>query len=227
MFIESDDIRLFYEKTGDGPPLIMLHGNGETHHIFDEAAGALRSHFTVYTVDTRGHGLSFPVLEYHYDDMAQDIYRFITQLGIKKPLLYGFSDGGIVGLLLAIRYPGLLSQLAASGANTEPAGIKKSWLLLFRLIYAVSRSPQMKLMLSEPHITADDLRTISTPTLLTAGSRDMISDAHTRMIHESIPGSELIVVRGATHSSYIVHSKEIAKLLIDRFKEQASSSSRS
>ena len=195
----------------------MLHGNGETHHIFDEAICDLREHFTVYAVDTRGHGQSSPVTEYHYDDMAQDIYRFITQLGIDKPLLYGFSDGGIVGLLLAIRHPGLLLQLFVSGVNTGPSGVKKHWLLLFRLIYAVSRSPQMKLMLTEPHIIPDELRTISTPTLLTAGRRDMISVGHTRMIHASIPGSELMIINGATHSSYIVHSNEIAALLIDRF----------
>ena len=221
MYFESGAIRLYYEVTGDGPPLIMLHGNGETHHIFDEAVRDLREHFTVYAVDTRGHGQSTPVTEYHYDDMAQDIYRFITQLHIEKPMLYGFSDGGIVGLLLTIRHPGLLSQLIASGANTEPSGIKKHWLLLFRLIYAVSRSPQMKLMLTEPRITPDELHTISTPTLLTAGSRDMISAMHTRMIHEAIPDSELFIFHDATHSSYIVHSNEVATLLIDKFVKQA------
>ncbi len=220
MFFECGTIRLYYEVEGSGPPLILLHGNGETHRIFDEAVRDLRAHFTVYAVDTRGHGQSSPVTEYHYDDMTEDIYRFITQLDIKQPLLYGFSDGGIVGLLLAMRYPGLLSQLVASGANIEPAGIKKRWLLLFRLLYALSRSPQMKLMLTEPHITSDALRTISTPTLLTAGSRDMILAAHTRMIHTAIPDSELFIIHGATHSSYIVNSNEIAALLIDRFVKQ-------
>ena len=221
MYFETGGIRLYYEVTGDGPPLIMLHGNGETHRIFDEAVCDLCKHFTVYTIDTRGHGQSSPVTEYHYDDMAQDIYRFITQLDIQRPMLYGFSDGGIVGLLIAIRHSGLLAQLITSGANVKPSGVKKRWLLLFRLIYIVSRSPQMKLMLTEPRITQDELHTISTPTLLTAGSRDMISAAHMRMIHDSIPGSELFIVRGATHSSYIVHSNEIAALLIDRFAKKA------
>ncbi len=220
MYFESGDTRLYYEVTGDGQPMIMLHGNGETHHIFDEAIRDLREHFTVYAVDTRGHGQSSPVSEYHYNDMAEDIYRFITQLDIKKPLLFGFSDGGIVGLLLTIRHPGLLSQLVASGANAEPFGVKRHWMLLFRVIYALSRSPQMKLMLTEPHITPAELRTITTPTLLTAGSRDMISAAHSQMIHEAIPNSELLVIHGATHSSYIVHSNEIAVLLIDRFVKE-------
>ena len=220
MYFESGDTRLYYEVTGDGPPMIMLHGNGETHHIFDEAIRDLREHFTVYAVDTRGHGQSSPVSEYHYNDMAEDIYRFITQLDIKKPLLFGFSDGGIVGLLLAIRHPGLLSRLVASGANAEPSGVKRRWLLLFRVIYALSRSPQMKLMLTEPHIIPAELRTITTPTLLTAGSRDMISAAHSRMIHEAIPDSELLVIHDATHSSYIVHSNEIAALLIGRFVKE-------
>jgi pimeloyl-ACP methyl ester carboxylesterase len=214
MFLETNNIRLGYQKSGSGPALILLHGNGETHHIFDKASEALRHHFTVYAVDTRGHGESTPVNEYHYNDMANDIYGFISQLGLVKPVLYGFSDGGIVGLLLAVRHPDLLSHLIVSGANTNPSGVKKGWFYLFKLLYAFTRSSQIKLMLCEPHITADMLRSIATPTHITAGSRDLVRVQHTQMIHDAIPFSTLKIFESETHSSYIVNSDKISEYII-------------
>ena len=169
MFINVNGINLFYQKTGYGQPLILLHGNGESHHIFDKAVDVLKNHFTVYAIDTRGHGESSSAQEYHYDEMADDIYRFISWLEIKNPALYGFSDGGILGLLVAFHHPGLLSNLIISGANTDPKGIKKGWLFLFKTIYTITRSPKFKLMLTEPNITDDMLKTISVPTYVTAG----------------------------------------------------------
>ena len=215
MFLEANGIRLYYEKSGSGPALILLHGNGETHHIFDRAVESLAYHFTVYAIDTRGHGESSPVREFHYDDMADDIVAFITQLGLHQPALYGFSDGGIAGLLVAIRHPGLLSRLIVSGANTNPEGVKRGWFVLFRLIYALSRSPLFRLMLTEPDITAAMLQSVTVPTHITAGSRDMIRDTHTQMIRQNIPDSTLKIFEGETHSSYIANSGKIAAYLID------------
>lgn len=84
---------LFYEKWGTGHPIILLHGNAETHHIFNRTAEILSNHFTVYAIDTRGHGESSSVPAFHYNEMADDIYHFITILHREKPILYGFSDG--------------------------------------------------------------------------------------------------------------------------------------
>ena len=56
MFFEKGKIKLYYEKKGEGAPLIMLHGNGESHEIFDEATEVLKRKFTVYAIDSRGHG---------------------------------------------------------------------------------------------------------------------------------------------------------------------------
>ena len=116
-YIKVNNINLFYTCTGSGSPLIMLHGNGEDHTIFDEAVALLSKHFTVYAIDSRDHGQSDKVDELHYDDMAEDIRIFIEELGLEKPILYGFSDGGIIGLLLAIKYPELLSKVIGSGVN--------------------------------------------------------------------------------------------------------------
>ena len=101
MYVTVNGVRLFYEKSGSGRPLVMSHCNSMTHKIFKSAVKVLEKHFTVYCPDTRDHGKSDRVRNLHYEDMAQDMFEFITQLGLEKPVFYGFSDGGITGILLA------------------------------------------------------------------------------------------------------------------------------
>ena len=83
MYITVNNVRLYYEVTGSGAPLVMVHGNGETHEIFDRAVPLLAEHFTCYLLDSRGHGLSQKVEEYHYEDMAEDVFQFIQALGLE------------------------------------------------------------------------------------------------------------------------------------------------
>ena len=78
MRVTTNGVSIYYEVRGKkGPALIMLHGNGEDHTIFDRAVDYLEQAFTVYLVDTRGHGESSPVREYHYQDMVDDLSEFI------------------------------------------------------------------------------------------------------------------------------------------------------
>lgn len=214
MLFHVNHTNLYYEKYGTGKPLILLHGNGETHKIFDKAIPLLAEHFTVYALDSRGHGQSDAVLEYHYNDLAKDVKCFIDKLELKRPMLYGFSDGGIVGLLLAANYPYLLSQMIISGANTLPKGIRTGWLKLFQCINAIVKDPKMTMMLTEPNITADMLQRIVIPTTVLAGSRDMVKRSHTAYIASHIPNSVLCILQGEGHGSYILHSTKIAKLIL-------------
>lgn len=206
---------LYYETCGIGRPLVLLHGNGEDHHIFDQALLLLQERFTVYAIDSRGHGGSFPVSEYHYQDMAEDIRQFIVGLGLERPVLCGFSDGGIIGLLLASRYPGLLGGVIACGANTRPQGLRFFWLTVFRIVYLFNRLPLFRLMLTEPDITPDQLAGITCPVLITGGSRDMISPRHLKQIAEQIPGAQLTLLRGETHGSYVIGSPKIGQIILD------------
>ena len=208
-------IKIFYEKLGSGRPLLLLHGNGEDHTIFREAAEVLAEHCTVYLPDTRGHGQSSPVETYHYRDMAEDVRQLILELGLERPVLYGFSDGGITGLLTAIRAPELLSALAVSGANTSPAGLKTCWRKIFREEYRRTGDEKLRLMLREPCITERELSRIRIPLLVTAGSRDMIKRRDTEKIARAVPDSRMKILRGEDHGSYIVHQKKIAELLLE------------
>lgn len=215
MILETSNVNLYYEKYGTGRPLILLHGNGENHMIFEKSISILEKHFTVYAIDSRGHGKSSEVLELHYDDMAEDVYEFICKLQLDNTIVYGFSDGGIIALLLSIKYPKLLSKIIVSGVNVNPKGLKAHWLIIFKVMYAFNRSPLFKLMLSEPDISAEMLHKIEIPVVMTAGSRDMISQSHMLKIADNISGSSFTIFQGETHDSYVVNSEKIGEFIVN------------
>ena len=214
MLASVNDIQLYYEKTGSGRPLVLVHGNGEDHSIFNEAVRLLSGRFTCYAVDSRCHGRSTHNVPLHYEDMAADICAFLEALDLRDVVFYGFSDGGIVGLLAAMRSE-RITTLVTSGANLSPAGVSFKLRLLLRFWYWLRRDPLIGLMLREPHITVPQLRQIKAQTLVLAGSGDLILEEETRRIAEAIPGAQLRILEGEDHGSYIVHSDKIARLLLD------------
>lgn len=215
MYIHINRQILYYDKTGHGRPLLLLHGNGEDHTIFDLVIPMLEQHYTVYAIDSRGHGASNPTDDYHYEGMADDIAELITSLEIEAPAVYGFSDGGIVGLLLAIHYPQLLSSLIISGANLNPKGMKWSFLHKAKQHYKKTASPLDRLMIEEPDISPSQLAQIQIPVLVLAGERDIIKPGHTKLIAESIPHSQLKILAGEDHGSYIIHSSKLYRHIRD------------
>lgn len=215
MNITVNDMNLYYEVTGSGDPLIMVHGNGEDHKIFDKAAEVLSKHFTCYLLDSRGHGQSRQVNEYHYEDMAEDVYQFTQALHLENITYYGFSDGGIIGLILASRHPKLLDKMIISGANTRPDAVKKWITTVFKIVNRIHRKPLFELMLTEPHITKKQLQSIETPTLVLAGSKDLVLEEDTRFIAATIPNATLKILEGENHANYIVHKTKVADLILE------------
>ena len=212
-------ITLYYEQYGEGRPLVMVHGNGEDHTIFQEAAEVLQDRYAVYIVDSRGHGNSTPVKELHYEDMAEDMIAFMEALDLENAAFYGFSDGGIIGLIAASKCSRITS-LIISGANISPDGAKKWLQNLFRAVYFLSKDPKMALMINEPHISDEQLGSIRAKTLVLAGSRDLIKQEETEHIAAAIPGAELRILPGETHGSYIVHKTRIAELISEFLEEK-------
>ncbi len=219
MYFTHGRITLHYEIYGNGYPLIMLHGNGEDITIFTKAIEKLQEHFTVYAIDTRGHGKSSAVYEYHYSDMADDLYAFITGLGIDHPAIFGFSDGGITALMMAYSHPDIPAAVIASGANSSPKGLKPLYRFGFSRMLRSTHDPKLALMLYEPKMTAKELGMITVPVLITAGSRDMIKKEDTEFLHRSIPGSRLMILEGESHESYIMDSDKIATIIQDFLSE--------
>lgn len=214
MKINVNGIDINYEKSGEGRPLVMVHGNGEDHSIFDEAIALLKKKYTCYAVDSRNHGGSGSVAELHYDDMVNDMIAFMEALDLSDVVFYGFSDGGIVGLLAAARCP-RITTLIVSGANMTPDGLKGSLKLMIKIMNRVNRDTKLELMLNEPHITEEMLGAIKAKTLVLAGSRDVIREKETRRIAAAIPGAVLHILPGEGHGSYIAHKEKIARLIMD------------
>ncbi len=219
MVLKIKDIELYYEQYGMGRPLILLHGNGEDHTIFQEAIAILAHHFTIYALDSRGHGNSSKVKTLHYEDMADDVYQFIDTLQLEKPILYGFSDGGIIALLVALHHQEILSRIIVSGVNVNPKGLKAKWRYLFRLCYWITRSAQLKLMLEEPHIPYQTLENITIPVDILAGKKDMIASTHLVGIRNHLSKGNLTIFPKETHGSYVIHSEKIAHFILEKVKE--------
>lgn len=209
MYAIVNGLKLFYHKEGSGRPVILLHGNGEDHTIFDVAIKDLARSYTVYALDSRAHGKSDPVPTLTYREMAEDVAAFIRQQGLEKPALVGFSDGGVVALLVALRWPDLPGRLVVAGANMTPTGIKQPWRTLMRVQNRISPDPKLELMLTQPHLAGWQLTGITAPTLVLAGEKDLIDEVQTRRIARSIPGAKLLILPGETHSSYVVHSDKL------------------
>lgn len=213
MFTNVNGVVLFYEKQGNGYPLIMLHGNGENHSMFNATAKLLSKDFCVYRIDSRGHGQSQPVDELSYYDMCEDVAAFIKKKHIEKPVLYGFSDGGIIGLLVASKYPEMLSKLIVSGANAKPSGLQDKFVADITAEYECTHSPLLLMMMTQPDITPAMLHRIKIPVLMTAAETDLVKETHTYAIAKQLENCQVIIVPGETHDSYVANNPKLYEVI--------------
>lgn len=218
--IEVNGVELHYQHAGEGKPIIMVHGNGGSHKVFDVAVGQLvDAGYSVYALDSRGQGANAPLEEYHYKDMAEDVYQFMQALKLEKPAYYGWSDGGIIGLELLIAHPDCVSLMIGSGTNIRPDGAVPEVMDQIKADYEKTKNPLEELMITEPNITKEELQTINVPVLLTVGENDAILPEHTEEIAADLPNCEVKTLPGEDHSSYIEHSDKIAPIIIDFLKQ--------
>ncbi len=205
------DISLNFVHKGEGEVLILLHGNGENCTYFENQIDCFARYFSVYALDTRGHGGSpRGTKPFTLAQFAEDLRGFMDENKIQKAHILGFSDGGNIAMLFALKYPERVNKLILNGANTKPSGMKLwcvadvyfEWLLwtavskLRRSESAAKKSALFSLMAFEPDIEAAQLAKLSMPTLVIAGTHDMIKTSHTKQIHRQISGSELALIDG-------------------------------
>ncbi|MBQ3177870.1 MAG: alpha/beta hydrolase [Clostridia bacterium] len=202
-------IKLAYTEAGEGTPLVLLHGNGESKEYFAGQMEAFAARYHVYAVDTRGHGQS-PRGEapFTLTQFACDLEQFRIAHGIETMHLLGFSDGGNIAMLYALAHPERVEKLILNGANLDPSGVKRSVQWPVELGYRIAtwfagRDPKARanaemlgLMVNEPHIAAADLAKLTMPVLVIAGTKDMIRDDHTRAIAAALPDGTLAILPG-------------------------------
>lgn len=203
------DIRLYWTEQGSGRPLVLLHGNGEDGTYFASQMEAFSGSFRTIALDTRGHGKSpRGSAPFTLGQFAEDLKEFLDERGIGKASVLGFSDGGNIALLFALRYPSRVETLILNGANLDPSGLKPAvrlqveagWRLTGLLAPFCSRvaaiHERMRLMAREPQIPVEELKKITVPALVIAGTDDMIKEEHTRMIAGGLPNGQLTLIRG-------------------------------
>jgi len=219
---ENDGIRISYlkEYRSNGVPIILLHGNGEDSSLYSDLIGMLSDDgFSVYAVDSRGHGMSDDTDRLRYEDMADDVIHVIRHEKLERPILFGFSDGGITGLLLAIKYPGALSRLIVAGINLSPDGVTWGARLLMRLIFTFKRSDKLRLMLTQPDIGPEQLRKIDVPTVVFHAERDVVKLLHSEMVVSNVRNGKLIRLKDETHCSYVNDNAKLYGLLAEHVRE--------
>ena len=203
------DIVHYFEEKGQGEPLILLHGNGEDVTYFVYQIDEFAKHFHVYALDTRGHGgtprgeAPFTIRQF-----ADDLLGFMDAHGIVKANILGFSDGGNIAMIFAMKHPERVDRLILDGANLDTKGVKRSIQWQIELGYwfakqfarksesARKSAEMLGLMVNDPNVPPAELSAIRAKTLVIAGTNDMIKEAHTRLIADSIPDARLVFIEG-------------------------------
>src|SRR5262245_405420 len=118
-------IQMYYAVYGKGDPILLIHGGLGHADIWANQVRDLMTDHTVIVADSRGHGRSTRNEQpYSYDLMASDYLALLDYLKIQKVYLVGWSDGGIIGLDIAMSHPERLSKLFAQAANVTVDGVK-------------------------------------------------------------------------------------------------------
>ena len=211
------------------PPVLMLHGNGEEHGIFGPVIDAVcASGRSIIAIDSRAQGASTRgTAPLTYELMAADAIEVCAHLGVSLVHVLGFSDGGILGLLLARDWGAHVLSLTALGANLTPAGLPKEDTDWMAFAAAENRrwaeegyegatledgtpvpSPAesariaelLQLMVDNPQIEASSLSGIDCPVTVMVGEFDEILPEETDRIVEAIPGAIKVVEPGIDHN---------------------------
>jgi pimeloyl-ACP methyl ester carboxylesterase len=240
-WIDVGDARLYVEVMGSGPPILFLHGGLRYFDTtFARQAPFFSAFRTVIGVDQRGHGHSPDNAQaFSYDQMAEDTASVLGQLHLGPVDVVGHSDGGNVGLLLALRHPELVRRLVVSGANLRGGhprvlGFLRSLVTTdtppppdapspLRDEYAkvspeggqhwpVVLAKSNALWATRSVLSPEDLHTIQLPVLVMAGDRDDISLDQTTEIFHDLPQAQLCILPGSGHETMIDRADDFNRL---------------
>jgi pimeloyl-ACP methyl ester carboxylesterase len=236
--VARPDARIWWETFGAGPPVVVLHGGFGSIEAMAGQIPTLAKTRRVIAVDARGHGRSSTTAAaLHYADMTDDVVAVLDALRVDRVDVVGWSDGGIVALDLALRYPARVGRIVAIGANASPDGydphaspdvasftpdgpeLAPVRAQYERIAPDPSRFPWLvtslqRLYETEPSWTADDLAKITAPTLLIVGAHDAIRPAHTAWMARTIPGARAVTIAGASHSVPLERPDVVAALVV-------------
>ena len=216
-FMQVNDIKMYYEIYGEGTPMVLIHGNGGSVNAMANQIEYFKTKYKVIVADSRGQGKSEEgKAKLTYEQITDDWAALLDGLHVDSAYLIGWSDGGIESLLMAIRHPNKVKMMAIMGANLQPDSsavypwaikmVKGSDKYLDSMIakkdtaynYLLYKKLN-DLLGKQPHIPLADVQRIAAPTLVLAGDKDVIREAHTLQIYQNLKKSWLCIFPGGTH----------------------------
>ncbi len=230
-YVKIRGFNMYYETYGTGEPLLMIHGNGGSISNFMYQVPYFAKSYKVIVADSRAQGKSVDKGDsLSYEMMADDFNALLDTLHLDSCYVIGWSDGGINGLLLAMRHPDKVKKLAVTGANLWPdtTAVDPSahdWALKYNESFEkLKQTPEIRnkskvahLLSYQPHITTEQLEKIQCPVLVIAGDHDVILPKHTLLIAASIPRSYLWILPDAGHSTPIYYKDQFNEVVNNFF----------
>jgi pimeloyl-ACP methyl ester carboxylesterase len=213
-------IEMYYATYGAGDPILLIHGGLGNADIWSNQVADLMKDHLVIVADSRGHGRSTRTAEpFGYDLMSSDYLALLDYLKVDKVDLVGWSDGGIIGLDIAMKHPERLKHLFAQAANITTDGVDPgvgtnavfgSYIDWMGQVYRqISPTPDQydafvaqisNMWATQPNWTDAEVGKITVPTAIVLGDHDeAITRAHTDHMAKVIPGAELVILKEASH----------------------------
>lgn len=214
---------MYTEQYGSGKPLLLIHGNGGSIHSMASIIPFFSKHYKVIAVDSRAHGKSIDAADsLSFEMMADDDAALLDQMHIDSAYVIGWSDGGIIALVLAMRHPDKVVKLASTGANLWPdstalvPAVWKSEKSYYDSAHLKTfTNPKEKndwkvFMLDwlQPNIPLSALKEIICPALIISGDHDVINLEHTIKIYQSIPEADLWILPDSGHGTLLEHTND-------------------
>ncbi|MEZ4867859.1 MAG: alpha/beta hydrolase [Caldilineaceae bacterium] len=217
---QINGIDLYYRTLGTGLPLLLLHGGLGNADYWDNQLLVFAERYKVIAIDSRGHGRStFTEEPISYALMATDVIALLDKLGIERVAVVGWSDGGMIGLELALHHPERLHKLIACGANYNPSGLRADvnenekfnrYIAQAAADYQQVAADPLRwnaflenigqMWATAPDYTPAQLATIATPTLILDGEEEeLIEINHVKEMAGLIPTAKLLLMAGVGH----------------------------
>lgn len=216
-YLEVNGINLYYEVYGEGEPLVLIHGSGQSIADMAHQIRHFSTDYRVVVADSRAHGRSGMTNEQMtYKIMAQDWVALINHLKLPPVRLVGWSDGGNISLEIARTHPNSVDRVAVMGANLSPdRSAVQSWAVDWVLDFSQeidtkiaagdteqnwqALQQQFYLLRELPDMSLEELASIEAPVLIMAGDQDIIRGEHTLLIYQTLPRAHLAIFPGETH----------------------------
>ncbi|MGO7421305.1 alpha/beta fold hydrolase, partial [Rhizobium ruizarguesonis] len=217
---DVNDIKMYYAEYGEGEPILFIHGGLGNADVWGHQVADFAKDHLVIVADSRGHGRSTRSQQpFGYDLMTSDYVALLDYLKIDKVTLVGWSDGGIIGIDMAMKHPEKLMRVIAHAANVTTDGLKADVMsnktfndyinVAGEYYKKLSPTPNeydafvkqiSHMWKTQPAWTAADLGKIAVPVTLAIGDHDeAVKLDHTEMMAKDIPGAKLVILKDASH----------------------------